>query len=218
MGKVELRNHVFNTQKEGIEYYKEILNRNDLYVPLRADHDMLYQLLENHPEASQKIGCGVDYFSIGKGQYGTRCFFIHRKDNSFTDFSYRSAVSGKGMSLKRRYYDACRAVAEEQTWTFKKQAFAKGDVFCEISGEKLEINRCHVDHKYPMTFQAIADEYWQAIQPIDPMAFVTPKDNQFRTEWADLDLEDGFRVLHHLKADLRLLSPKINMSFGNREN
>lgn len=52
-------------------------------------------LLERHPEFRDKLGAGIDYFSVRNALYGTCCFEIVRKNGSTTDFSFHSCVDGK---------------------------------------------------------------------------------------------------------------------------
>ena len=49
----------------------------------------LAALLERHDEFTQKVGGGVDHFSVMMTEHGTPCFRIERKDGTGTDFSYR---------------------------------------------------------------------------------------------------------------------------------
>ncbi|XP_021726657.1 protein DCL, chloroplastic-like [Chenopodium quinoa] len=65
---------------------------------LTAEHEkmILERLLPYHPECDNKIGCGVDYITIGyHPQFqDSRCMFIVRKDGEFIDFSYWKCIKG----------------------------------------------------------------------------------------------------------------------------
>ncbi|KAL6954951.1 hypothetical protein U1Q18_005640 [Sarracenia purpurea var. burkii] len=57
---------------------------------------ILERLLPYHPECEKKIGCGVDYITIGYHPdfESSRCLFIVRKDGELVDFSYWKCIKG----------------------------------------------------------------------------------------------------------------------------
>lgn len=65
---------------------------------LSAEHErtILERLLPYHPECDSKIGCGVDYITVGyHPQFqDSRCLFIVRKDGELVDFSYWKCIKG----------------------------------------------------------------------------------------------------------------------------
>ncbi|KAE8683626.1 Protein DCL [Hibiscus syriacus] len=65
---------------------------------LSPEHErmILERLLPYHPEFEKKIGCGIDYITVGYHPdfVGSRCLFIVRKDGELVDFSYRKCVKG----------------------------------------------------------------------------------------------------------------------------
>ncbi|XP_073127220.1 protein DCL, chloroplastic-like [Henckelia pumila] len=65
---------------------------------LSQEHEqiILERLLAYHPECGKKIGCGVDYVTIGyhPNFEGSRCLFLVRKDGELVDFSYWKCLKG----------------------------------------------------------------------------------------------------------------------------
>ncbi|PSR99775.1 Protein DCL like [Actinidia chinensis var. chinensis] len=65
---------------------------------LSPEHEktILEKLLPYHPEFEEKIGCGVDYITVGyHPDFETsRCMFIVRKDGELVDFSYWKCIKG----------------------------------------------------------------------------------------------------------------------------
>ncbi|KAL4271937.1 hypothetical protein GQ457_13G020190 [Hibiscus cannabinus] len=65
---------------------------------LSPEHEriILDRLLPYHPEYEKKIGCGIDYITVGYHPefVGSRCLFIVRKDGELVDFSYRKCING----------------------------------------------------------------------------------------------------------------------------
>ena len=58
------------------------------------EHKILYELLENHPKANEKIGCGVDYFYVqqSKWKMNQYNFMVKRINGSSTDFSFHKCL------------------------------------------------------------------------------------------------------------------------------
>ncbi|XP_068643631.1 protein DCL homolog, chloroplastic-like [Aristolochia californica] len=65
---------------------------------LSPEHEktILERLLPFHPDAQKKIGCGIDYITIGYHPDfdSSRCLFIVRKDGEMVDFSYWKCIKG----------------------------------------------------------------------------------------------------------------------------
>jgi uncharacterized protein DUF3223 len=57
------------------------------------DTEFLLWLLDRHPRAAEKVGCGVAGFTVQDAQIDTRCFVVHRADGSSTDFSFYSCIT-----------------------------------------------------------------------------------------------------------------------------
>lgn len=65
---------------------------------LSEEHEktIIEKLLPFHPESEKKIGCGVDYITIGYHPdfERSRCLFIVRQDGQVVDFSYWKCIKG----------------------------------------------------------------------------------------------------------------------------
>ncbi|KAK6939599.1 hypothetical protein RJ641_029130 [Dillenia turbinata] len=65
---------------------------------LTPEHEntILERLLPYHPDYERKIGCGVDYITVGFHPEfeESRCLFIVRKDGELVDFSYWKCIKG----------------------------------------------------------------------------------------------------------------------------
>ncbi|OIV89712.1 hypothetical protein TanjilG_30588 [Lupinus angustifolius] len=65
---------------------------------LTPEHEkvILEKLLPFHPEHAKKIGCGIDYITIGYHPNfdRSRCLFIVRKDGELVDFSFWKCIKG----------------------------------------------------------------------------------------------------------------------------
>ncbi|KAJ9186745.1 hypothetical protein P3X46_002285 [Hevea brasiliensis] len=65
---------------------------------LSPEHErtIVDRLLPYHPECEKKIGCGIDYITVGHHPdfETSRCLFIVRKDGQLVDFSYWKCIKG----------------------------------------------------------------------------------------------------------------------------
>ncbi|KAF5747044.1 putative DCL protein chloroplast precursor [Tripterygium wilfordii] len=65
---------------------------------LSPEHEstIINRLLCNHPEYEKKIGCGIDYITVGyhPNFESSKCLFIVRKDGELVDFSYWKCIKG----------------------------------------------------------------------------------------------------------------------------
>ena len=86
---------IFGTQAAAVNFIREVLYRHPLLTPIDgSDHAFLLELLSKHPHAAEKIGVGVEYFTVGKAKGGTQCFYITRVDGSRSDFSFMKCLKG----------------------------------------------------------------------------------------------------------------------------
>nr|GMC55043.1 protein DCL, chloroplastic-like [Ipomoea batatas] len=60
----------------------------------KHESTILERILPHHPEYEMKIGCGVDYITIGYHPIfgNSRCLFIVRRDGESVDFSYQKCI------------------------------------------------------------------------------------------------------------------------------
>ena len=86
---VNLPSITFKSKSAAIEYFKEMLNRyNDGDELSSNDDEILFELLQCHPEMEGKIGVGVNRFYRDNSPiHPTSCFHIERIDGTTTDFS-----------------------------------------------------------------------------------------------------------------------------------
>jgi Protein of unknown function (DUF3223) len=214
----------FKFQKDAIEYFKNMLNRYRNGQTITGDdHDILLALLERHPEADKKIGCGVKRLYKDRTDMPTSCFWIERTNDSKTDFSYRTAISAKDKSLYQEFIEACRNSVQDDLRLIKEKFFEQfsdqhGKVECDITGDRIAIYESHLDHKKPLTFQVIVNTFIGANDiEIKPEMLSMAQDAQFQTTIVDLELKNKFRRYHHKIAQLRVIKAERNLSLGGSE-
>jgi hypothetical protein len=170
-------------------------------------------LLQNHPDAEQKIGTGVDCIFVKRNPfYGTRGFYIRRNDGTETDFSFRECISPSSHVQKVRL--AFRVAVEPLTMRFKSDFFDAngGKAFCEFTGEEITFLGSHTDHVPPLTFKVLLDQFVkeQGIL-IEDVRLKKTVDNSIRNELEDEHLISVWIKWHATHAKLRVISKKANL-------
>src|SRR5690349_19967861 len=96
----------FATKKDAREFVSGMLDR---YVDGErvdeGDELFLRELLDLHPEATAKIGCGVSHFTRESDGRGGRCFWLWRTDGTHSDWS-----TGKALGLTGPRHDLLDAL------------------------------------------------------------------------------------------------------------
>ena len=92
---IDLAAKHFEKKGDAAEYLRSMLNRYDLGDKVGSeDAKVLRAALALHPDAEEKIGCGISHFSVRSAVYGKRCFWVNRLDGTTDDFSYKSCIYG----------------------------------------------------------------------------------------------------------------------------
>lgn len=87
---VNLPSIQFKKKKDAEDFFRSIRDRYLNGVTIAGmDFQYLWELLQFHPDAEEKIGVGVRRFYCDKSDEGTRCFFIERINGTDIDFSYQ---------------------------------------------------------------------------------------------------------------------------------
>lgn len=207
------------TRKAAEDHYRAILHKwpHGWEIDGAEGRDLM-ALVENHPEADQKIGCGVARFFTGPAEYGTSCFWLERLDGSRTDWSFKSALGGITKTLASRWRQAARDAVRPDILAFRDVVFSS-DPRCAETGEPLTLETCHIDHTAPWTFERIVSGYTSA-RPFDYRSEVLERhgDMQFVTKFADDDVRARFVIYHNANATLRAVLASVNMAAAARRS
>lgn len=85
----------FAKRGDATAFFQAMLNRYDVGDKVSAaDEDMLRAALAMHPNADEKIGCGVKHFSVRSADFGSKCFWVNRTDGTTEKFSYSTCIHG----------------------------------------------------------------------------------------------------------------------------
>jgi hypothetical protein len=207
----------FETQKEAREFIREILNATPWGEPLKGDtHEFVLSLLDRHPRATEKIGCGVSHFTVDKDGNGDRCFYIHRTDGYKLHFSYQKSLIGKD-DARSLVVGALNRAVDEQIWAFRDSELAKGKQTCEYTGAPITKDSYHVDHHNPTFLELYTTWLAQSGLQIADIKVSDGGDNEIGRQMTDPAQKRSWQEFHRAHARLRILSPLGNLSAAKIE-
>ena len=121
----------FSTKEKLKDYVKNsILYKYEFDTELNnADFKFMCKLIERHPEADDKIGCGIKSIVV-RPNMGTRAFWIKRIDGTEIDVSYLKSVSQP--SLLAVCKKAARCTVRNQILDYKQKNYKEG-MICPVS-------------------------------------------------------------------------------------
>jgi len=186
---------------------------------LPDDEVFLRDLIAIHPEAEQKIGCGISGFTteVDPIWRTTRHFVVVRTDGSITDFSFHTCIDGN--NHRKDVLQALRHAVSDQVINFQRLSFCRcTPVLCPYTGEELSTSHCHVDHEPPNTFLSLVTQWMKELGIGYPdIELVDNVDNQWVREMKDERLSSSWQRFHISNCNLRLISPTANLSHVKRE-
>lgn len=208
-----LANQPYKTKKAVREEAGTLLRTLPIGIELTGRNlEFMRDLLDLHPRATEKIGCGIASIKvIINSEWKQRCFDLERVDGSHTDFSYLRCLSGK--TPYRDFCEACRFAVAADVLAFKRKAFGNCSTMnCAISGDLVSAHHCHVDHAPPWQFRKIVEAFIADKQLcIEAVALTGDEDGSTRTRFASEDMAHAFRTFHNERAYLRITTPQANL-------
>jgi len=86
----------FDTRKAARRFVDDLLYGHPLNVAIQEPHrSFLRALISRHPRAEEKVGKGIDHFSVVYSVRGRRCFCLTRVDGTKADFTFYECVEGR---------------------------------------------------------------------------------------------------------------------------
>ncbi|KAL5982474.1 hypothetical protein ACLOJK_016546 [Asimina triloba] len=78
------------------KYRQKIVYENGDRLSPEDEKTILERLLPYHPDLEEKVGCGIDFITMGQHPdfEKSRCLFIVRKDGVAIDFSFWKCIKG----------------------------------------------------------------------------------------------------------------------------
>lgn len=86
----------FSKKGDAEDFLNSILKKYDVGDKVsEEDSQVLRHALALHSKAAEKIGAGISSFSVGSAEFGTKCFWVNRIDNTSAKFSVSGCVYEK---------------------------------------------------------------------------------------------------------------------------
>lgn len=220
----KIGNKNFETKKAAEEFTRRILNNCPIGSHLTGEElTFIYSLLENHPEAENKIGVGIKSIAVNLEERfkKTKCFIITRVDDTITDFSFYKCLTPSLNDPIKLFNGSAREAVAEQIVTYKNTFYkenqdSSGCVQCVLT--KLPINRqeAHVDHTPPNTFNKIVLDYKDINDiDVDKIEFAENSTGIGRI-FKDSKLRNDFAHYHMQTAKLRVISATENLKLKKK--
>jgi hypothetical protein len=198
------------------EYARKIINSEiGKFEANHPTYNFLIDLLENHPEKNEKIGCGVNYFIIEPNRLNPtgNGVYIIRNDGSCIDFSWRLCC-GKNKNASTYNYNltfAMRNAVKEYTIGYKQSHELKCEV-CLITN--LEYSQYHVDHK-TTPFSLIVEQFLQ-VNKCNNISFNDCYLSHSAEFKQDEPIKNKWIEYHNQVADYQILCASCNSSKGTK--
>ena len=182
-------------------------------TPLRSalvgqDGAFMLELLTRHPDAEQKLGCGISHIEVRQSPvFRSREFWLCRLDGTETDFSYRKCI--RPPPPLRDFTLAARFEIFEQVVALKRLAFfGKQFLTCPVTNAQIDWANCHMDHAAP-TFAQLVTAFFP-----DPASVKTTghgADGSTTRAFVDRTLAASWQTYHARYAQLRAVSVHANL-------
>ena len=207
--KYKIGKNNFKTKKEAENFARNYINKLGCGFTSILDVEpfkFFIDLINNHPNSKDKIGCGIKYIQIQKNRLNKNALetIIVRNDNSTIDFSWLKCSTSSSNSIFDNLKAAMRQFVSVDTQNFKKNSIMKCE-FCDC----VEFD-FHVDHHEP-SFKKLVDDFL-IINPNHPTNFDDePKTNIAIFKKDDKDYADIWREYHTKNAKLQILCSDCNL-------
>lgn len=205
---ITLEHKQFTSKHEATQFFKSMLERyNDGdTISSEEDDNLLFDLIQRHPEVNEKIGVGVEcFFRDISPNFPTSCFHIKRKDGTTTDISYPTCIKSASPTVFQDFYSACRFSVSEKLIEEKRQIFSSAEVLCSITGEILSIDNSEYRHTRPAFRDIVNDFILSENLEVTADMIEENADMQYATRFANQTLTDKFNAFHSSRANLEIV-------------
>ena len=216
---IQIGARLFDSKSQAKDFSRDIIRRYTEGETIVGEDDLfLRDLVAIHPEAAQKIGCGISHFTtqLDPEWRKHRHFVIVRTDGVRTDVSFHICIDGS--NERRDCFHALRHAVADQVFSFQLAALAEGSVVCPYTQVVLTRENVHVDHAPPDTFFALATRWMNEHGlSIPTVPLVDNADNQWVRSMRDAVQQRSWSDFHRSNARLRVISRPANLSHVKRE-
>jgi len=200
----------FATKAEAKPYVKERLREKGYGAVYKTDSlfGLIHDILRLHEKYNEKIGAGIDYFSIEPNAMTQRDYtlLINRTDGTRVNFSWVDCVDFRQPNATLLLGQAMREAIGIYTYNYKKS-----QILCckECGVDNLEAQDFHVDHN-TVPFRKLKADFLNSntlsipdkfSKNLNSMTKFRDEDSEFCNKWIDY---------HNSNADYQILCSKCN--------
>lgn len=210
--KTQIMDKVFETQKELKEYVQNILYAYKPNQPLSLkDFQFMRLFLNNHPDAYEKIGDGIETIWIQENVVNrgkSRGFWFKRINGSIDNFSYKVCI-GSPPLVTSHFLMACREAIDSYVNAYREKAFQEVEKLrCPITGEFITLKDSYVAHS-PLHFKELAELFKKNEDlTLSEQLFKVHGDGDFTMSFADEALREKWIKYHYENATLEIRSKR----------
>jgi hypothetical protein len=207
--KVLLNNLVFNSKKECKDFVRNVIKELNIYEIINLNHkyfNLFMELVKRHPEKENKIGVGINYFTILLDGYKKKYLSIKRVDNTQCDISWIKCIDMNTYNFEILLKDAMRFEIREQILEYKfNNPFPRECCKCK---KYFNSNDIEIDHY--IDFKVLYDNFIKS-NPNYPTVFDDePTFNNAVFKLSDKEYADKWSLYHKENAILQLLCKKCH--------
>ncbi|MGF6208601.1 DCL family protein [Pseudomonas frederiksbergensis] len=203
----------YKSKKELLDRLKDYLQNAPIgVITNKLAVKKMHLLIVMHPEASRKIGVGIDHFKIVRNALGAgRGIKLVRTDGSEDGFSYKRCITGVIQSPHGKVCAALRFAVRSQLIAFRD---ALGmPVKCAVSGAIItDRKNLHIDHREP--FWILLERFCEDRQ-VDLTTLETYANGE-NLALVNQKVSSEFEEYHRLHAELQPLLKATNVAKGGR--
>ncbi|MBW4465694.1 MAG: DCL family protein [Pegethrix bostrychoides GSE-TBD4-15B] len=211
--KTQILDKEFNTQKELKEYVQKILYAYESEQPLSPAHfRFMKSLLNNHPDAYEKIGDGIESIWVQENVVNrgkSTGFWFRRVDGSIDNFSYKVCIESPP-SVKSHFFMACREAVDRYVNDWREAAFQGIDTLrCPVSNDLITLRESYVAHS-PLSFNEMAEAFLLKENIVlSERLFKAHGDSDFAMSFVDIDLRQKWSEYYRENATLEIRSKSV---------
>ncbi len=201
---------IFKSKIDCHRYTKNIINSLGCCIidKEHASYEFFAELLKNHSEYDEKIGCGIDYFEIIKNKMNPKFYgmLLHRIDGTVVNFSWVHACEFKNRTYEWYLSAAMRSAIADFIISFKRCSVHKCCI-CNVEDPNIDF---HVDHIYP--FSKLKSDFLAITKYPNPIRFTScEKYGSCIMTDDDIDFKNDWIKFHNDHCKLQILCKTCNI-------
>lgn len=203
----------FSSRVKAEDYVRKVLESLEETKEITSEDPswhFFHELIERHPDYSEKYGPGIKKFLIGRSFRNHIELNLLRVDGSKMDISWLTCVSGKPTSIEANLKEAMRVAIEDQIDHFRKSEFEPTKKCEECGNDLISIEDTHVDHE--VHFQTLVKEFQAMYGPYPTIFDDESMTHRAKFKPSDAKFSESWKQFHKEKAKLRLLHVRCNLT------